>query len=95
MRRLISRSIDYIGKRQESLGYAIASDDAILAKNKEEATAQNNALLTSPMPKRRCLRNRFEDPAVIIDEAFAEATADVGKGLFNSTFTSAQRRRFY
>ena len=38
-----SQYFDYIGKRQESLGYAIASDDAILAKNKEEATAQNNA----------------------------------------------------
>ena len=45
-----SQYFDYIGKRQESLGYAIASDEAILAKN---------MLTTSPMPKRRCLRNRF------------------------------------
>ena len=52
-----SQYFDYIGKRQESLGYAIASDDAILAKT-GEATAQN-MLTTSPMPKRRCLRNRF------------------------------------
>ncbi|MEG0302126.1 MAG: hypothetical protein RR953_02320 [Gordonibacter sp.] len=33
----------YISKRLEALGYAIASDEALLAKNKGEAAAQNDA----------------------------------------------------
>ena len=74
-----SQYFDYIGKRQESLGYAIASDDAILAKNKEEATAQNNAYNIADAEAAVLAKSLPEDPAVIIDETFAEATADVTK----------------
>ena len=74
-----SQYFDYIGKRQESLGYAIASDDAILAKNKEEATAQNNAYNIADAEAAVLAKSLPEDPAVIIDETFAEATADVAK----------------
>ena len=35
--------LDYVAKRIEAMGYALASDDAFLAKNKEEAVAQNDA----------------------------------------------------
>ena len=88
-----SQYFDYIGKRQESLGYAIASDDAILAKNKEEATAQNNAYNIADAEAAVLAKSLPEDPAVIIDEP-SQKPRRMLQSLFNSTFTSAQRRRF-
>ena len=71
--------VDYVAKRQESLGYAIASDDAILAKNKEEATAQNNAYNIADAEAAALAKALPEDPSSLVDEAFENATADVAK----------------
>ena len=74
-----TRFVDYVAKRQESLGYAIASDDAILAKNKEEATAQNNAYNIADAEAAALAKALPEEPSSIVDEAFENATADVAK----------------
>ena len=87
-----SQYFDYIGKRQESLGYAIASDDAILAKNKEEATAQNNAYNIADAEAAVLAKSLPEDPAVIIDETFAEATADVATLAILFKASTAKRK---
>lgn len=71
--------IDYIQKRQESLGYAIASDDALLAKNKEEATAQNNAYNIADAEAATLAKALPADPSSLVDEAFETATAEASK----------------
>ncbi|MRX81705.1 hypothetical protein [Eggerthella guodeyinii] len=75
----LTQFVDYIAKRQESLGYAIASDDAILAKNKEEATAQNNAYNIADAEAATLAKALPDDPSSIVDEAFEDATSDVAK----------------
>lgn len=75
----LTQFVDYVAKRQESLGYAIASDDAILDKNKEEATAQNNAYNIADAEAATLAKTLPEDPSSLIDEAFEDATADSAK----------------
>ena len=75
----LTQFVDYIAKRQESLGYAIASDDAILAKNKEEATAQNNAYNIADAEAATLAKALPDDPSSIVDEAFETATAEASK----------------
>lgn len=75
----LTQFVDYIAKRQESLGYAIASDDAILAKNKEEATTQNNAYNIADAEAATLAKALPDDPSSIVDEAFEDATSDVAK----------------
>ena len=75
----LTQFVDYIAKRQESLGYAIASDDAILAKNKEEATAQNNAYNIADAEAATLAKALPDDPSSLVDEAFEDATSDVAK----------------
>lgn len=75
----LTQFVDYIAKRQESLGYAIASDDAILAKNKEEATAQNNAYNIADAEAATLAKALPDNPSSIVDEAFEDATSDVAK----------------
>lgn len=75
----LTQFVDYVAKRQESLGYAIASDDAILAKNKEEATAQNNAYNIADAEAATLAKALPDDPSSIVDEAFEDATSDVAK----------------
>lgn len=75
----LTQFVDYIAKRQESLGYAIASDDAILAKSKEEATAQNNAYNIADAEAATLAKALPDDPSSIVDEAFEDATSDVAK----------------
>lgn len=66
--------VDYVEKRRESLGYALASDDAFLAKSKEEATAQNNAYNVADAEAAALAKALPEDPSSIVDEAFAGTT---------------------
>lgn len=71
--------IDYVAKRQESLGYAIASDDAILAKNKEDAVDQNNAYNIADAEAAALAKALPEEPSSLVDKAFEDATADAAK----------------
>lgn len=75
----LGQFVDYIAKRQESLGYAIASDDAILAKDKEEATAQNNAYNIADAEAATLAKTLPDDPSSIVVEAFEGAVDDVAK----------------
>lgn len=68
---------DYIDKRIEALGYAIASDDAILAKNKEDAAAQNNAYNTADSEAAALAKELPAAPSSILYQAFEQATADL------------------
>ena len=73
--------IDYVQKRQESLGYALASDDAFLAKNKEEAVAQNNAYNIADAEAATLAKMLPKDPAIIVDEAFKNEIAEASKAF--------------
>lgn len=75
----LSQFVAYIAKRQESLGYAISSDDAFLSKNKEEATAQNNAYNIADAEAATLAKALPKEPSGVVDEAFESATADVAK----------------
>ena len=71
--------VEYIQKRQESLEYAILSDNALLEKNKEEATAQNNAYNIADAEAATLAKALPTDPASLVDEAYEVATADAAK----------------
>lgn len=71
--------VEYIQKRKESLGYAVASNDALLAKDKEEATAQNNAYNIADAEAATLAKALPEDPSSVVDEAFETATAETLK----------------
>lgn len=73
--------VDYVQKRQESLGYAIASDNAFLAKNKEEAVAQNNAYNIADAEAATLAKALPKEPASIVDEAFQSTTAEAAKAF--------------
>lgn len=89
-----SAFVDYIAKRQESLGYAIASDDAFLAKDKEEATAQNNAYNIADAEAATLAKALPEDPSSVVDEAFETATADVAKAYSTARLQASSADAF-
>ena len=90
MRRLISRSTSIIlAKRQESLGYAIASDDAILAKNKEEATAQNNAYNIARCPGGIACKSLRRSCDSSSNETFAKPRRDVQRPIQQHVYKRA------
>lgn len=70
---------NYVDKRIESLGYAIASDDAFLAKNKEEAATQNDLYNTADAEAVALAKELPPDLSSIIVDAYDAATVDMAK----------------
>lgn len=65
----------YVAKRIEAMGYALASDDAFLAKNKEEAVAQNDAYNQSDAEAAALAATLPDDAAEPVLAAFEQATS--------------------
>lgn len=61
---------DYIAKRLEAMGYAAASDDAFLAKNKEDAVTNNDAYNRADAEAVTIADDLPEDIATPVNEAF-------------------------
>lgn len=68
---------DYLAKRQESLGYALASNDAFLAKDKEAAAAQNDAYNAADAEAAALAKDLPADPVTVVREAYETASADL------------------
>lgn len=84
----------YIDKRIESLGYAIASDDAILAKNKEDAAAQNDAYNQTDSEAAALAKDLPDMPSAIVYEAFEQATADLAQSYSTARSQAAAADSF-
>lgn len=69
--------IDYVAKRLEAMGYALASDDAFLAKNKEEAVAQNDAYNRADAEAATIAATLPTDPAQPVLDTYDQATAPI------------------
>lgn len=67
----------YLDKRIESLGYAVASDDAFLARNKEEAAAQNTAYNTADAEAVDMAVKLPINPGDLVTKAYTEKTTSV------------------
>lgn len=68
---------DYLAKRIEAMGYALAANEAFLARNKEEMLAQNDAYNEADAAAATLAASLPEDPVFIVAEASATAMADV------------------
>ena len=84
----------YIAKRIESLGYAIASDDAILARNKEAAAAQNDAYNVADGEAVAMAKDLPNLPSSIVFEAFEQATADLAQSYSTARSQAASADSF-
>ncbi len=80
--------LDYVAKRIEAMGYALASDDAFLAKNKEEAVSPERCLQpcgcrgrdAGRRPSRRCGAAGFR--------CLRSGNRHAFRDVFNGSFTS-------
>lgn len=84
----LSAQTAYISKRIEAMDYAIASDDAILAFNKEEATTANDAYNAADAEATLMAKDLPDDPTVPVDEGFDRETTTVSK-LYNEARSRA------
>ena len=66
----------YVDKRVEACSYAIASDDAFLARDKEAASQQNDAYNKADAEAAALAKDFPDDPAQLIRDAFAAQVAD-------------------
>lgn len=66
---------DYIAKRKEALGHALASDEAILAKDKDAATEHNDAYNAADAEAAERAKGLPDDPSSPVVDAF-EAEAE-------------------
>ncbi len=73
----MSALLSYVEKRIESLGYAIASDDAFLAKNKEEASAQNEAYNVADAEAVALAKAIPEKPETLVYEAYEQVVSSM------------------
>lgn len=67
----------YVVKRIESLGYAIASDDAFLVRDKETAKTQNDAYNVADAEAAALAKALPLNPSDIIHEAFDQEISDL------------------
>lgn len=67
--------LSYIDKRVEAQGYAVASNDALLAKDSETARAQNDAYNASDADAAALARSLPEDPISPILDVFESRSA--------------------
>ena len=70
----LSSLMGYVDKRVEALSHAVSSNDALLAKNKEEASAQNDAYNAADAEAVSLARSLPADPSDIVFEAYERAT---------------------
>lgn len=68
--------ISYVDKRIESLGYALASDEAFLAKDKDVAAAQNDAYNIADAAAATLAKKIPADPAELVREAYSQAVSE-------------------
>ena len=61
---------DYIAKRKEALGHALASDEAILAKDKDAATEHNDAYNAADVEAAERAKGLPDDPSSPVVDAF-------------------------
>lgn len=66
----LSGQIDYVNKRIAAMEYAIASDEAILAYNKEEAAAQNDAYNEIDQEAAELAKTLSDTPSELIRSAY-------------------------
>lgn len=71
--------LTYIDKRVEALGYAIASDDAFLAKDKDAAASQNEAYNKAEAEAADLAKDLPSEPSSVVREAFETTTAETKK----------------
>lgn len=64
----------YIDKRVEAFGYALASDEAFLTRNKEEATAQNDAYNTADAEAAELAKELPDDILTLVQTAYGVQT---------------------
>lgn len=64
----------YIDKRIEAFGYALASDEAFLTRNKEEATAQNDAYNTADAEAAELAKELPDDILTLVQTAYSVQT---------------------
>ena len=77
--------LDYVAKRIEAMGYALASDNAFLAKNKEEAVAQNDAYNRADAEAATLAAGLPDDVAQLVFDAYDQAT-----GTLFETYSTAR-----
>ena len=77
--------LDYVAKRIEAMGHALASDDAFLAKNKEEAVAQNDAYNRADAEAATLAAGLPDDVAQLVFDAYDQAT-----GTLFETYSTAR-----
>lgn len=70
---------DYIAKRKEALGDALASDEAILAKDKDAATERNDAYNAADAEAAERAKDLPDDPSDPVVDAFAAEVEQLGK----------------
>ena len=81
----LASPLDYVAKRIEAMGYALASDDAFLAKNKEEAVAQNDAYNRADAEAATLAAGLPDDVAQLVFDAYDQAT-----GTLFETYSTAR-----
>lgn len=67
--------VAYVSKRSEAMGYAIASDVALLERNKEEAASQNDAYAACDAEAVKLAEQLPENPSKAVREAYERAVA--------------------
>lgn len=70
----------YIEKRVESLGYALLSNAALAARDKDAAAAQNAAYTAADEQAAELARDLPEDPATFAHRAYEKESADAQEG---------------
>lgn len=75
----LSDQITYVEKRIAAMEYAIASDDAILAYNKEEAAAQNDAYNAVDQEAAELAKTLSDNPAELVKSAYLRTTEEASK----------------
>lgn len=75
----VSAYSTYIDKRAEAFGYAIASDDAFLARNKEEAVAQNDAYNKADAEAAELAKDLPDVPSAIAQSAYEAEVEELSK----------------
>lgn len=85
----LSDHIAYVEKRIAAMEYAIASDDAILAYNKEEAAAQNDAYNTVDQEAAELAKTLSDTPSESVRSAYLRDTEQSSK-RYNEALSKAE-----
>ena len=75
----LSSFVSYIDKRLEAVGYAVATDDALADRNKEEAVAQNDSYNKAESEAATLAAKLPSDAAQLFHDAYSKQWADTIK----------------